>query len=292
MNQRMRRLLQKVIAVALFFLGVLIVVLAFLPIQYPSWFIDAFQWLWQWQWKDNPLWPRVIGVSPSAHYSARILLTIAFGLIIFLPQVEVTFVSMLRRQSPIGARYVDRKDFTCPNCGAVNRPAVQFCVKCGTPVYSGTKLWDATIGQAGIGLTRLIKLLLLIAAVMAFFIGLFDLTIYSLLTQVLGTTTGSVLFATLVSTIPGLVGYAALKESVLRRFASFRRFDRIVYGNVVWMVFGILFLLLFAYAFLGPPLDILGNILVMWIQLVLGLLLLIHLLLRRKVSKTVPMKYP
>ena len=292
MNPRMRRLLQRVLAVVLFFLGVLVVVLAFLPVQYPRWFVDVFQWLWLWQGKDNPLWPRVVGVSPSAHYSARILLTIALGLTIFLPQVEVTFVSMLRRQSPIGAKYVDRKDFTCPNCGAVNRPGVQFCVKCGTAVYSGTKLWDEQPAQAGRGLTRLIKLMLLVAAIMAFFLGLFDLTIFSLLTQFLGTTSGSVLFATVMSTFPSMIGYVALKEGVLRRFGSFRRFDRIVFGNIVWAIFGMLFLLLFAYTFLGPPLEIVGSILVMWIQLVLVVLLLIHPLLRKRVSKTVPVKYP
>lgn len=138
----------------------------------------------------------------------------------------------------------------------------------------------------------MIKLLLLIAAIMAFFLGLFDLSIYSALTQVLGTESGSVLFATLVSTIPALAGYVALKESAFRRFGSFRKFDRIVYGNVVWIVFGLLFLLLFAYAFFGPPLDLIGSVLLMWIQLALGITLLIHPILRRKVSKSVPLPYP
>jgi len=292
-NPRMRRLLQKVLAMALYAIGILAVVLAFVPIQFPNWWpniqlptlvvLPAVQITW---------WPLVIGISPASHYLARLFLTLAFGLTIFLPQVEVTFVSMLRRRSPIGSKYVDRKDFTCPSCGTVNRPGVQFCVKCGSAVSSGTKLWGAQVGQVGGGLTGLIKLLLLIAAIMAFFLGLFDLSIYSALTQVLGTESGSVLFATLVSTIPALAGYVALKESAFRRFGSFRKFDRIVYGNVVWIVFGLLFLLLFAYAFFGPPLDLIGSVLLMWIQLALGITLLIHPILRRKVSKSVPLPYP
>jgi len=291
LNPRTRRLLQKALAMALFLLSVLVVVLTFVPIQYPSWFIEAFQWLWTWQWKDNPLWPRVIGLSPSAHYSARIFLTLAFGLTIFLPQVEVTFVSLLRRRSPIGAPYIDRKKFECPNCRTVNRPHVQFCVRCGTSISGVTQHWGVPIGVGHERLASLARSLLVLGWLLSFFIGLFDLTLYSLLTGLLGLDTVTVFFATIVSALPTLAGYVALKEGVLRRWGSLRRFEKAVFGNLVWVLFGVLFLMLALSALMGPPPQVLGSVLVMWMQLLLGLVFVMHPLLRRRLASTTATVY-
>jgi len=222
-------------------------------------------------------------MSPAAHYSVRILLTLAFGLTIFLPQVESTFVSLLRRGSPIGAKYVDRSQFACPNCGTVNQPIVRFCVRCGTPISPTTRFWGPGV-QPTTALLPVLKSLLVINAILAFFIGLFDLTLFSYLTMDLGLSPTVVLLATILSTVPSLAAYMALKEGPLRRFGTMRRFDRLVYSDVTWILFGTLFLLLAAASFLILPQDTFGNTLVAWIQLIAGVLMLLHVVLRKRVT--------
>jgi len=156
--------LQQSVAIALYVLAMLVVVFAFIPIQWPSWWPQLGITLPS---VYIPWWPIVNGLSPASHYSARIFLTIALGLTIFLPQVETTFVSLMRRKSPIGSPYIDR-------------PSIQFCVKCGTPLgkRTGTRHWCRSQGGSQ-GLMSLMKVTLLVSAFLAFFLGLFDLTIYS-----------------------------------------------------------------------------------------------------------------
>lgn len=289
MNPRTRRIVQKGLAVSLYLLVVLVLVLAFVPIQYPDWWPGVGVAL---PVVEIPWWPWVNGMSPDAHYSARLFLSLAFGLTIFLPQVETTFVSLLRQRSPIGAPYVDRKHFACPNCGTVNRPSVQFCVRCGIPISGGTRHWGPVAGQTQGGFVTLIRILLATGVLLAFFLGLFDLTIFSAIVGMFGTDSGVVLFATVLSTVPSLAGYVALKEGVFRRYGSLRRFDKLVFGNAIWVLFGLLFLILAVAALLGPPPEFLGSLLVIWVQAILGILMIVHPMLRRRVATSGTLAYP
>jgi hypothetical protein len=290
MNPRVRRVAQKGVAIALYLLGVLALVWAFVPLPLPA--LPGFPPLPNIPMPDLTWWPVVLGVSPSAHYFARIVLAVAFGLTIFLPQVETTFVSMLRRRSPMGAPYVDRRDFACPNCGTVNRPHVQFCVRCGTPVSGGTRLWGAMAGQGGGPVLSAIKFLLLVGAFLAMFLGVFDLTFYLLLIENLGSASEVAFVATLLAALPSLASYLALKEGVFRKFGSLKQFDRLVYGRSVWLLFGVVFLVLAAKNFFGPPASIFGIILISWMQLALGVIMILHPFLRKKISSDATLNYP
>jgi hypothetical protein len=286
LNPRIRNQLQKVIAILLYLLGLLVVIVAFVPIQYPDWWPKVGIVLPS---VPVPWWPVVHGIGAGSHYSARIFLTLAFGLTIFLPQVETTFVSLMRRKSSIGAPYVDRRDFACPVCGTFNRPGVQFCVKCGVQVYSGTRHWGRP-GQS----TRLVSFLritLEVSAVLALFIGFFDLTIYSTITAYLGTDSVTVFVATVLSSIPSIAGYVALKEGPFRKYSSLKQFDKLVFGDWIWIAFALLFILMASFTLLATISDLLGSFIVLVMQLVLAMLLIMHPFLRRRVSRPVTIAY-
>jgi len=286
-NPRKKRILQISLAIALYVLTVLALVSAFVPIHYPDWLPKVNVELPSISW-----WPQVQGIDWGAHYSARIFLALAIGLTIFIPQVETTFVSLLRQRSPIGARYVDRRHFACPNCGTVNRPSVLFCVRCGTAVGGGTRHWGPGAVRGQGALVSVAKFFLFFAFIFAFFVGIFDLSLYTYLVEYLGTTSEMALLATLISSLPCVAGYAALKEGFLRRYSSLRQFDRLVFGNSVWLLFGLLFLLLSAMTFLGPPPTLFGIVVVAWIQLLLGLLMILHPLIRRRLAASATLAYP
>lgn len=289
MNPRTRQITQKLVAITLFVLGLTLVVLAFRFSQIficglglcplPDWWlsiIDAYH-------SDFSWWPTVNGLLPETLYSARIYFTIAIGLTIFLPQVETTFVSLMRRRSPIGTPYVDRTHFTCPVCGTVNRPSVQFCVKCGSQISSGTRYWERL--NASQSSVSLLKGLLGVGAFLAFFVGLFDLTIYSALTNALGTDPTVVLFGTMVSVIPSFAGYVALKEGPWRGYASLKQFDKLVFGNRVWFAFGLLFIILALASVLSGFSDLTAVFVVFLMQLALGVLMVTYPTLRRKMAR-------
>jgi hypothetical protein len=288
MNPRTKSLLQRVLAVALYIVGMLIVVLAFLPLQYPDWWPKIAVTLPS---VDIPWWPVVTGIGAASHYSARIFLTVAFGLTIFLPTVETTFVSIMRRQSPMGAPFVDRRDFTCPVCGTVNRASVQFCVKCGSQISSGTRHWAQPQPRQRTGLASGLKVSLSIAAGLAFFLGIFDLTAYSTITGYLGTDAGTVFAATILSSVPSIAGYIALKEGPLRKYGSLKGFDKLVFGDVIWVLFALLFFAFAAITLLGPGITLIGTMVVLAMQVLLGALLLLHPILRKSISRPVTMAY-
>jgi len=279
LNPRIRRRLQQSLAVGLYLLAMLAVVLAFVPIQYPDWWPKSTVILPS---VGVSWWPWVVGLSPSSHYSARIFLTLAFGLTIFLPQVETTFVSLMRQRSPIGAPYVDRKDFTCPVCSTVNRPSTQFCVKCGAQISTGTRHWGRPSQSQGT--SSMLRVMLFVGLVMAFFIGLFDLTLYLALVGFLGTDSTVVLAATILSTIPSIAGYMALKEGLFRRYGSLKQFDKMVFENAFWLIFGTFFLLLATLNLMTPPPRSLGEETTLGMQLIAGLLFILHPALRRHLS--------
>lgn len=278
MNPRVKRRLQQGLAVGLFLFGILLVIIPFLPIQYPAWWPKIVTDL---PADYVPWWPRVIGLAPTSHYSTRLFLTVAFGLTIFIPQVEATFVSLMRQRSPIGAPYVDRKNFTCPACGMVNRPSIQFCVKCGAQISSGTRHWGRP--SQGSGKSSVLMILLSVALILAFFIGLFDLTLYSSLIGYLGADATIVLAGTILSAVPSIAGYMALKDGLFRRYSSLKRFDKVVFGTAFWLIFGVLFLLLALLNFFTQPPRLFGQDMVLWMQLIAGILFLLHPALRRLV---------
>jgi hypothetical protein len=286
MNPRAKHLVQKILAVTLYLIGMLVVVLAFLPLQYPDWWPKVGIVL---PGVDIPWWPVVAGIGAASHYAARIFLTIAFGLTIFLPTVETTFVSLMRRQSTIGAPFVDRKDFTCSACGTVNRPSVQFCVKCGSQMYSGTRHWAHQRQRTGFASG--LKVMLCVSAILALFLGIFDLTMYSTITGYLGTDGGTVLAATVLSFVPSIAGYVALKEGPFRKYGSLKGFDKLVFGDVVWVLFALLFFALAATILLGPGTSLVGTMVVLTMQVLAGILLILHPLLRRSISRPVTMAY-
>jgi len=287
MNPRTRQLLHKTGAVAFFLLGFVLIILAFRStqeffgpgVQFPGWwvgFINVYHANFSW-------WPVVIGLLPETYYSAKIYFTIALGLVIFLPQVETTFVSLIRRRSPIGAPYVDRTHFTCPVCGTVNRPSVQFCVKCGSQIHTGTRYWEKPTG--GQGSISVLKDLLVIISFLGLFLGCFDTTIYSALTGVLGTDYTTVLLATVVSVVPSVAGYAALKEGPFRKYASLKQFDRIAFGNEIWIIFGLLFIILAVWTFLSGPTSLPGEAVLFIMQGILGVLLISYPTIRKRFAK-------
>jgi hypothetical protein len=120
------------------------------------------------------------------------------------------------------------------------------------------------------GFLPLVKVMLLVAAMLAFFLGLFDLTIYSDITGYFGTEGGVVFLATVLSTLPSIAGYLALKEGVFRKFGSLKGFDKLVYGNVAWLLFGILFFLLAASLSFSSTPILAGAMAVLLMQLILG----------------------
>lgn len=127
----------------------------------------------------------------------------------------------------------------------------------------------------------MLKTLLIIALVLAFFIGVFDLTLYLSLIESLGTD-GTVVFAgTVLSTVPSFAGYMALKEGLFRRYSSLKRFDKVVFGNALWLIFGVFFLLLAMLNLFTPAPRLWGEDMVLWMQLVAGILFLLHPELRR-----------
>jgi len=286
MNRRSRQRLQKLSAVALFALAMLLVALAFAPIQYPDWWPRiAFELPREYV----PWWPVVRGIAPSSHYFARIFITIAFGLSIFLPQIETTFVSLMRRQSTIGAPYVDRKSFTCPTCGAVNRPSVQFCVKCGSQISSNTRYWAPQAQRTG--LVSGLKAMLLIAGVFALFLGTFDPTAYVAMTGHLGTDGGTVFAAIIISSLPSIAAFAALKEGPFRRYSSLKQFDKLVFGDAIWIVSGLLLFALAATNYTGQATTLIGATVILGIQVITGAIMLLHPLLRRRVSRPFTIAY-
>lgn len=287
MNARTRQLLHKTGAVAFFLLGFAVIILAFRSsqeffgsgVQLPDWWngiINAYHSNFTW-------WPVVNGLLPETYYSARIYFTIAIGLAIFLPQIETTFVSLIRRRSPIGTPYVDRTHFTCPVCGTVNRPSVQFCVKCGSQIFTGTRYWEKP--AAGQGSSSALKDLLVIMSFLGLFLGCFDTTIYSALTSALGTDYAVVLLATVVSVVPSIAGYAALKEGPFRKYASLKQFDRIVFGSEVWVIFGLLFIILAVVTFLSGWTNAPGETVLFIMQAVLSVLLISYPTVRRKLAE-------
>jgi hypothetical protein len=287
MSHRTRRSIQEIVALVLLVVGVVVVVIPFLPIQYPDWWPNVGALIPS---VPVPWWPVVTGIGAASHYSARVFLTIAFGLIIFLPQVETTFVSLMRRQSGIGAPFVDRKNFTCGVCGAVNRPSVQFCVKCGSQISTGTRHWAQQRERSGS--SSVLKAMLCISAFLAFFLGIFDLTLYTTITTYVGTDGGTVIAATVLASVPSLSGYLALKEGPFRKYGTLKQFDKLVFGDIAWILFGVLFLALAAINLLGQGLNLLGTWIVLIVQLLLGAFFFTYPLLRRRVSQPVTMAYP
>jgi preprotein translocase subunit SecE len=291
-NPRNRQLTQKILAITFFVVGFVIIILAFPStqamfgyVQLPDWWlnlIDTYH-------SSFPWWPVVNGLLPETHYSARIYLTVAMGLVIFLPQVETTFVSLMRRRSPIGTPYVDRTHFTCPVCGTVNRPSVQFCVKCGSQISGDTRYWEKL--GAGRDSVSTLKWILWVASLFAFFIGLFDLTIYSAMTNYLGTDPTVVLLATLISVVPSIAGYVALKEGPYRKYASLKQFDKLVFGNQVWILFGLFFLLLGLGGLLVGIASPAATLL-LTMQLVLGVSLVSYPTLRKRMAGLGPHTIP
>jgi len=226
-------------------------------------------------------WPQVNGLLPETFYSAKIYFTIAIGLAIFLPQVETTFVSLIRRRSPIGTPYVDRTHFTCPVCGTVNRPSVQFCVKCGSQVSAGTRYWEKTSG----GSARSLKIVLGVASFLGLFLGCFDTSLYSAVTGIFGTDNGTVLLATVVSVIPSVAGYVALKEGPFRKYASLKQFDRLVFGNEIWVALGLLFIALTIETLIFGLLQLPGEEVVLAMEAVLGILLVSYPAVRKRFAR-------
>jgi hypothetical protein len=133
--------------------------------------------------------------------------------------------------------------------------------------------------------------MLWIASLFAFFIGLFDLTIYSAMTDYLGTDPTIVLLATLISVIPSIAGYVALKEGPYRKYASLKQFDKLVFGNQVWILFGLFFLLL-GLEGLVEGISSLAATLVLTMQLVLGVLLVSYPALRKRMAGLGPHTVP
>lgn len=186
----------------------------------------------------------------------------------------------MRSSSPIGAQYMERKQFTCLACGTFNRPGVRFCVKCGEPLSTVEPMQPSSSPK--LGLVTAMKILLTIGGVFALFLGVFDPTLYLLIIGGLGVSPSVALLGTLISVLPSLAAFAALKEGILRKMGTLRQFDRFVFGDGIWVVFGVLFLILASVNFLLIPTDIVGMVIVTWIELAVGVLMLLHLLLRKK----------
>jgi hypothetical protein len=146
-------------------------------------------------------------------------------------------------------------------------------------VGGGTRYW----GRYRQNWISLLKFLLAVMATSAFFLGLFDLTIFYAVTARIGLGSGAVVLATLISATPSLAGYVALKEGAFRKYSSLRQFDKLVYGNSAWPVFGVIFLSLAALSF-SASLRLFGSILDFWIQLLGGFLLASYPLLRKRAT--------
>jgi hypothetical protein len=270
---------------SLFILGLILLILAFFGsnVEFPGWWMSVMEsYHSSFSW-----WPVVNGLPPETHYSARVYFTIAIGLVIFLPQVETTFVSLMRRRSPIGAPYVDRRHFTCPVCGAINRPSVQFCVKCGSQISSGTRYWERQSG--GQSSFSVLKSLLGIVSLLAIFLGLFDLTIYSAMTNYLGTDPAVVFLGTTLSIIPSIAAYVALKEGPFRKYASLKQFDKLVLEDRVWIVLGLFFVLLVLGSMFSGNLVIFpSTVVIVAMQLFLCIFFVFYPTLRRRIARVRP----
>jgi hypothetical protein len=245
--------------------------------QLPSWWLSllaAYYANFSW-------WPRVIGLPPETYYSVKLYFTIALGLALFLPQVETTFVSLIRRKSPIGTPYVDRTHFACPVCGTINRPSAQFCVKCGSQISTGTRYWGKPTGDQGS--LSFLKGALAIASFIGFFLGIFDTTVNSALAR-MSTDSAIAMLGTVVSILPSAAGYLALKEGPLRRYASLRQFDKLVFGNWIWIAFGMFSMLLAIDTFLFGV-SVPGETILLLMQALLGVLLLSYPIVRRQFAR-------
>ena len=95
--------------------------------------------------------------------------------------------------------------------------------------------------------------------------------------------------ATVLSILPSVAGYLALKEDTLRKYGSLKMFDKMVYGTTAWLLFGALSMFLAALSYFGPTLSLQGSVITLWMQLVLGILLILHPVLRRRPSNPTPM---
>jgi len=146
MNPRTKRRLQLLISVILLVGAVLAAYLASgraLPFELPGVDINAHP-LWL-----DPIWHQfcyLVGITaatsapnPDAHFAGRFLLTLSLGLVLFLPEVERTFMGLTR---VVLGRRPSRADTTiCETCGHLNRATVSYCVRCGSRLRSSTSSW-------------------------------------------------------------------------------------------------------------------------------------------------------
>ena len=133
--------------------------------------------------------------------------------------------------------------------------------------------------------------MLWVLAIVAFFLGIFDLTLYSTIVAFFGADVGTVLAATVLSFVPSIAAYVALKDGPFRKYGSLKRFDKLVFGSAIWVVFGVLFLGLAILNVLGPGVSLLGTAVVLGLQVLAGVLFLLHPVLRRSTSGPVTKTY-
>jgi uncharacterized membrane protein len=112
-----------------------------------------------------------------------------------------------------------------------------------------------------------------------------------MITGYMGTDGGTVLVATILASVPSFAGYVALKEGPFRKYGTLKQFDKLVFGDAIWILFGVIFLALAASILLGPPTNLIGTTVVLVMQVIAGVLFLLHPVLRRKVSRPVTMAY-
>jgi predicted membrane channel-forming protein YqfA (hemolysin III family) len=130
-----------------------------------------------------------------------------------------------------------------------------------------------------------LKTSLLVSVILAFFLGIFDLTLYSALTSRSGGNGFVVFLGTMLSVLPSVAGYLALKEGSFRKYSSLKKFDQLVFGNVAWFILGIYSLLLATLILFSPwPPAFAGTVLLLLMQLILGVLMILHPILRGRLS--------
>jgi drug/metabolite transporter (DMT)-like permease len=126
---------------------------------------------------------------------------------------------------------------------------------------------------------------------MALFIGTFDLTLYSAITEYWGTDGTTVFIATVLSSLPSFAAFVALKEGPLRKYSSLKQFDKLVFSDSIWLVSGLLFFGLAAINLMSQGTNLLGTTVVLVMQVVVGIVMFLQPILRRHVSSPVTIAY-
>jgi hypothetical protein len=123
------------------------------------------------------------------------------------------------------------------------------------------------------------------SAAIGIFLGCFDTTIYSYLTNIIGINGATVLVAAIASVVPSIAGYVALKEGPFRKYASLKQFDRYVFGSEIWLVFGLFFILLAIPAVISGAGNSPGLTVLTVMQGLLGVLMISYPPIRRRFAR-------